>query len=463
MAITYRKAQRVDFEIFKPTIKSASYYDVGAPPARVYDSARRFEFESETSIRPDGINSAEAFSIPTLSVSVLADSILSGELFESPLLVPSLLVYGIPSEEAFASPLLLTIIAGAGSITSGETFGYPLLIQSLWNVGDIASAEVLGDPGVQLILVPPGIASQEAIGSPSFAPTLRAAGIPSEEHVHGPLLRLPKVLRPVHTEVPSSGLRFGLKKLNEITSMKVGLKSKFGLKPLDGEPTKEEMIIEEPLPEYYEIIAERTYSLWNYVPSFPGVTPFNRLRVEPFNLEITEDADTYLGAWVDEQGAYFWEQLFRVGMIFDTSSIPQDFIIDRAEIFFYTFYQNINFNIPPNFTDGALRAVLHNPLDKQNIVPEDFFRYESTLLSDGAIIPVEPEQEYFASFMLNPVGLQQIIKGGRSVFGFMTEVDRINGNPEGHGYPGYHTSFAWLIPYIAHPAYKTKLTVWRPL
>jgi hypothetical protein len=43
MAITYRKAHKVDFDTkFKPAIRPAAYYDMGAPPARQYELTARF-------------------------------------------------------------------------------------------------------------------------------------------------------------------------------------------------------------------------------------------------------------------------------------------------------------------------------------------------------------------------------------------------------------------------------------
>jgi hypothetical protein len=198
MAITYRTAQKIDFEtLLKPSIRASSYYDVGSPPVHTYEPALRIEFEEETStleICPSSIPSGEAFGAPSINLNINASGIQSGEGFGVPALSLYLEPSGIPSQEAFGEPDILSIILCQG-IPSEERFGISALIYDQY-------------------LYAQGICSGECFGIPS--------------------IKIRPLLKAFYREMVSrqSGFRFGIKKLPEIGRFDFKIKSIFGLKPL---------------------------------------------------------------------------------------------------------------------------------------------------------------------------------------------------------------------------------------
>jgi hypothetical protein len=119
------------------------------------------------SVSPSSISSSETFGSPTISVEVSLTSIASGEAFGNPSLSADLSLLSINSSEAFGNPSLSADLSLL-SIDSSEAFGTPDISTSLSGVGNIASAEAFGTPSFDLDISPIGIASEEAFGLPTI-------------------------------------------------------------------------------------------------------------------------------------------------------------------------------------------------------------------------------------------------------------------------------------------------------
>jgi hypothetical protein len=192
MAIVTRQARKADFEtILKPTIRASSYISINDPLAIAVYNGSAFEFDEGGIVRPTGIQSEEAFGSPQVK-------------YNQPVFPD-----GIASEEAFGAAVLNAWIQPTG----------------------ISSAEAFGTPQVPQIIICGGIASGEAWGSPvlRYDQHITATGISSGELFGTSLLKWQR------TEMlPSApGLRFGMKKLTNGGSFKMGMKSVFGLRPVE--------------------------------------------------------------------------------------------------------------------------------------------------------------------------------------------------------------------------------------
>jgi len=111
-----------------------------------------------------GIESAEAYGVPDLSLGISVAGVVSAEAFGMGSLWAEVSVAGLPSEETFGTPTVSTNVF-------------------LTDVGGIASAEAIGTAELAILVEPAGVLSEELFGTPavSVAYSVSPYGIGSEE------------------------------------------------------------------------------------------------------------------------------------------------------------------------------------------------------------------------------------------------------------------------------------------